>query len=180
VIPHLEVLDLAEDVDFSGHAGRIAKPGGDDDPALRVELADLTVVIDAVEELEARRVGGWHSLQPLLDRDPRRHRVHAHRLSGDAGHVEPAGAVLLLHEGLEGVRDLQPTLVVDSRGIASPEHFYSTLLQSVPREDRGTVVDCQSQSAEPTALTCLFRWGRGGETRRQGSMLGPRCCALVS
>src|SRR6478672_6522632 len=52
VVPDFEVVVVAEDVDIAGHGCRLAKANGDKRAALRVQLAGLTVVVDAIKETE--------------------------------------------------------------------------------------------------------------------------------
>ena len=53
MIPHVEVVVLSEDVDFSGHACRITQPRVDDHAPLRVDLRHLAEVVRSVEILQA-------------------------------------------------------------------------------------------------------------------------------
>ena len=50
VVPHFEVVVLTEDVHLAGHAGAVAQARLDDHTTLRVELGDLSEVVDPVEK----------------------------------------------------------------------------------------------------------------------------------
>src|SRR6185503_8018292 len=113
VVPHFEKLHLAEDVHVAGHSGSLSEAAWNENAALDVELGDLSVEIDAVEELDARRMGAWHLRQPVFHCDPHRHRVDADGVSRQARDVHTLGAVLVLDKRLEGSRDLQPPFVVN-------------------------------------------------------------------
>src|SRR5215831_14412493 len=84
LVPHLEIIELAEHAHIADDRRAVAQQLRHDDAALRIELARLAVVADAIEKLAARRMAGWHLQQPLLDLEPHGHRVNAHRLAGDA------------------------------------------------------------------------------------------------
>ncbi len=53
VVPDLEVVVAAENIDLARHARAFAQPRMDEHAALSVELGQLAVVIDAVEEAES-------------------------------------------------------------------------------------------------------------------------------
>src|SRR5712691_4801635 len=84
VVPDLEVIDLAEHAYIADDRRAVAQQLGHDDATLRVELALLAVVADAIEKLEARRMVGRHLREPLLDLEPHAHRIDAHRFAGHA------------------------------------------------------------------------------------------------
>ncbi len=52
VVPDVEVVDLAEHVDVAGHRGGVAQADRNEHAALRVELAGLTEVVDAIEKAQ--------------------------------------------------------------------------------------------------------------------------------
>src|SRR5438874_7934945 len=60
VVPDLEVIDLAEHAHIADDRRAVAQQLWHDDATLRIELAFLAVVADAVEKLEARRMVGRH------------------------------------------------------------------------------------------------------------------------
>src|SRR5437762_10664872 len=65
VVPDLEVIDLAEHAHIADDRRAVAQQLRDDDATLRVELALLAVVADAIEKLETRRMVGRHLREPL-------------------------------------------------------------------------------------------------------------------
>src|SRR4051794_939006 len=91
------------------------------DPALGVEFRALSVVVDAVEILDASWVSGWNPGELFFERQPDRHRVDQHRLASEA-RDEQLGPVLAFDEGTKGVRHLQAALVVDLGGIITAQH----------------------------------------------------------
>jgi hypothetical protein len=83
------------------------------DASLEVELSDQPVEIHAIEKLDPRRMRARHLRQPFLDSDPHSHGVNSDGVAREGGDVHTLGAVLVLHERLEGVRDFQPAFVVN-------------------------------------------------------------------
>ncbi len=129
MIPHVEVIDEAEHVDFARHAGGLPEPLVDDDAPLRIDFSYLSVVIHAVEVLDAGRVRGGSARELFLEDQPDGHRVHAYGLPRQARH-EHLGSVRLFDERTESVRDFEPPLVIDFGGVISPKH--SWLLHFAP------------------------------------------------
>ena len=96
--------------------------GWNHDPSLRVELAGLPVVVDAIEKPEARRVIGGHLQQLLFDLQPGRERVDADTLPRQA-RDEHVGPVLVLNDPPKHGGHFQPTLVVDPGRRAAAERI---------------------------------------------------------
>jgi hypothetical protein len=125
VVPHIEIVDLAQHVDVARHRRRVAQPHRDQHTALHVELRRLAEVVDPIEEAEPRRVRRRHPAQLLLDVEPDRHRIDPDVLARQA-RQEEFTAVLALEQGPEGVGHLEPTLVIDASRRVAPKH--ATLL----------------------------------------------------
>ena len=86
---------------------------GMSDAALPVEFADLAEVVDAIEELQPRRVAlTGISASFCFDLQPDGHRINAHAFPRQA-RDEDVAAVLVLNERTKAVRDLEPAFVVD-------------------------------------------------------------------
>src|SRR5688572_13733019 len=136
VVPDFEIVVLPEHVDIAGHPGRLTQPRMEDDAALGVDLGGLTVVVDAIEVLEPRGERGGHPRELFLERKPDRHGIHAYGLPREARH-EQFDPVLFFHQRTEGVRDLEPSLVIDSGGVIPPEH--DVLLHFAPQKSTAIV-----------------------------------------
>ena len=65
----------------------------------------------------------------LLDLQPHRHRIDADVFAGQAGE-EQLTAVLAFEQGAEGVRNLEPPLVIDASRRIAPKHATLTPLLS--------------------------------------------------
>lgn len=113
VVPHLEKLHLAEHVDLANHAGGFTETRWNQDASLEVELRDQPVEVHAIEELDPRRMGAGHLREPFLDGNPDRHGIDSNGVAGEGRDVHTLGAVLVLDECLEGVRDFQAAFVVN-------------------------------------------------------------------
>src|ERR1700741_4096747 len=112
-VPDLEIIDLAEHAHIADDGGAVAEQLRDDDAALRVEFARLAVVVDAVEELDDRRMVPRRLRQPLLDGEPHTHWIDAHRFAGHA-RDEDVRPSLVLDQAAEERRNLQTPLFVDT------------------------------------------------------------------
>src|SRR6266540_2199301 len=90
-VPNLEVVDASEHSHVADDGGAVAEMGSDDHAALHVEFAGLPVIVDAVQELQPRRVIAGNLRQLLLDCDPNLERIDADTLSRQAGdeHIRP-------------------------------------------------------------------------------------------
>ena len=108
--------------------------GVDHDASLDVDLRRLAVVVDAVEILEPGRVRGGHARELFFKGQPDRHGVQADVLPRQARH-EHLRSVLLLDEGTEGVRDLEPPFVINFGGVVAPKHVW--LLHFAPQKSTG-------------------------------------------
>src|SRR6185295_20096215 len=101
----------------------VAQVDGNDDASLRVELAGLAVVIDAVEKLEPRGMVGGDLRELLLDLEPHLHRIDADTLPRQAGDKD-VRPLLVVNDPAKHRRHLQPALVVDPGWRASSETFF--------------------------------------------------------
>ena len=111
VVPGVEVVVLAEDVDVAGDRRRLAQARRDQHASLRVELADLAEEVHAIEKSEARRVGRRHLAELFFDLEPDRHRIEAHVFAREAGE-EQLAAVFALEERTKDVRNLESALII--------------------------------------------------------------------
>src|SRR2546423_940362 len=118
-VPHLEMVDLAKHAHIADDRAAVAQLLRDDNAPLRVELALLSVVADAIEELENRRMVRGGLRQPLLDLEPDGHRINEHGLACHA-RDEDVGPALVLDQAAEQRRDFETTFVVDTCRGASP------------------------------------------------------------
>src|SRR5262245_57865410 len=107
VVPHLEVLHLAQHIHIARHAGGVAQPPRNEHAALLIQLAHLAEVADAIEVLQAGRVTAGHLGQALFERPPDRHWIDAHRVAGQAGEVQAESVLPAIHQAPEPVRDFE-------------------------------------------------------------------------
>src|SRR6185369_3113263 len=93
----------------------------DKDASLLVEFRRLTEIVDAIEELQSGGMRGGNSAEFFFVGEPDRHRVNADVLPRNARH-EQLLPMSPLDETSEGVRDLEPALVINFGGVVAPEH----------------------------------------------------------
>src|SRR5438477_12755482 len=97
MVPHVEVVVEAEDVDIATHRRRLAQTDRNQDAALCIKLTHLAEVVDAIEVTQLRGIGGGNLTELLFLLEPDRHRIYADVLPRQA-REEQLSAVLTLKE----------------------------------------------------------------------------------
>ena len=157
VVPHVEEIVLAENVDLAGHPADSRSREWMSDASLRVELGHLSEVVHPVEKLQPRGMSGRHLRQPILDAPsrPASGRCGRIRRSGWSRTVAP---VLLFDERAEPVGELQPPLVVNSCRQSCPQERPLAPLCStkIHPDSRGRAGGSQPQKSEAQELRLIF------------------------
>jgi len=111
------------------------------EPALRINLSELSIIVCPIEKLPDRRVARSLRLELFFDCHPFGHGIQPRALACQAGHIK-LGAIVLVDVSAVCGRQLDPPLVVHPDCIIPSEHpivgpitallACSTLLHSVP------------------------------------------------
>src|SRR5688572_29586035 len=133
LVPNLEMIDASEHAHVAYNRRALAQMRGNHDAALGVELAGLSVVVHAIEVLEAGGKTARYLQQLPLDFQPGRKGVNSDTLSRQA-RDEHVGPVLVLDDPSKHGGHLQPALVVDPGRRAAAERV---LLHFAPQKSTG-------------------------------------------
>ena len=122
VIPDLQVVVVPEHIDIAGSCPQNRAVGSwmTTRPCVS-NLGGLAEIVHAIEILEAGRYGSWGFVESFSWMGhPDGHGVDAGGHSPVQARHEQLSSGGLLDKGTEGVRDLEPPLVINSGGVDCP------------------------------------------------------------
>src|SRR5207247_2171259 len=121
VVPHVEAVELAEDVHVARHRRRLSQSHGDEHASLHVELTGLPEIVDAIEVSRPSWMRRRHPTELLLNLQPYGHWIHPNELARQTGD-EQLTSVLGLHKRAEGIGHLESAFVIDARRCVASKH----------------------------------------------------------